>query len=252
MSRSERVDLGGTFHHQRPNEASDNNMTDKARRRQQNGKNWGRNVPIACALAKISEKRANCFNPRANLCQIVQESRISRVSPAMKFRDVINLLTCAIARQRPKSGKDRKAQSMKAVISKEDLNDYLQEVFPQVWDQFEIMEMDGRYTTMRLRVSGGHLRPGGTVSGPSMFGLADVSAYVATLACVGKQALAVTTNCSIDFMRKPVANRDLIARAELLKLGKALSVVDVRIASEGSEDLVARASLTYSIPPAKM
>lgn len=141
---------------------------------------------------------------------------------------------------------------MKAVISKEDLNDYLQEVFPQVWDQFEIMEMDGRYTTMRLRVSGGHLRPGGTVSGPSMFGLADVSAYVATLACVGKQALAVTTNCSIDFMRKPVANRDLIARAELLKLGKALSVVDVRIASEGSEDLVARASLTYSIPPAKM
>ena len=226
-------------------------MTDKARRRQQNGKNWGRNVPIACGLAKILKPRANCFSPCANLCPIVQNSNVAGASSIAKFRDVMKLLTCAIAGQRPKSGKDRKAQTMTAVISKEDLNDYLQEVFPQVWDQFEIMEMDGRYTTMRLRVSEGHLRPGGTVSGPSMFGLADVSAYVATLACVGKQALAVTTNCSIDFMRKPVANRDLIARAELLKLGKALSVVDVRIASEGSEDLVARASLTYSIPPAK-
>ena len=226
-------------------------MTDKALRRQQNGKNWGRNVPIACGLAKILKPRANCFSLCANLCPIVQNSNVAGVSSIAKFRDVMKLLTCAIGSQRPKSGNDRKAQTMTAVISKEDLNDYLQEVFPQVWDQFEIMEMDGRYTTMRLRVSDGHLRPGGTVSGPSMFGLADVSAYVATLACVGKQALAVTTNCSIDFMRKPVANRDLIARAELLKLGKALSVVDVRIASEGSEDLVARASLTYSIPPVK-
>ena len=140
---------------------------------------------------------------------------------------------------------------MTPVISKEELSEYLGAVFSQVWSQFEIVEMDGRFTTMKLLVDQSHLRPGGTISGPSMFGLVDVAAYVATLACIGKQALAVTTNCSIDFMRKPEAGRNLIAQAELLKLGKTLSVVDVRLNSEGSEDLVARATLTYSIPPRK-
>jgi uncharacterized protein (TIGR00369 family) len=102
---------------------------------------------------------------------------------------------------------------------------------------------------MRLKVEDRHLRPGGTVSGPAMFALADVAAYVATMARIGPQALAVTTNCSIDFMRKPQAGQDIIARAEVLKLGRALSVTEVRLLSEGSDAPVARASLTYSIPP---
>jgi uncharacterized protein (TIGR00369 family) len=140
---------------------------------------------------------------------------------------------------------------MTPVITISELSDYLAEVFPQVWEQFEILEMYGRYTVMKLKVGDRHIRPGGTVSGPAMFGLADVAAYVATLAVVGRKALAVTTSCSIDFMRKPEAGRDLIAHAELLKFGRALTVTDVRIRSEGSEDLVARASLTYSIPPVK-
>jgi acyl-coenzyme A thioesterase PaaI-like protein len=59
----------------------------------------------------------------------------------------------------------------------------------------------------------------------------------------------VTTNCSIDFMRKPVANTDLIAKGRLLKLGKQLSVSDVLLFSEGQDKPVARASLTYAIPP---
>ncbi|WP_370230843.1 PaaI family thioesterase [Cognatishimia sp.] len=138
---------------------------------------------------------------------------------------------------------------MTPVITKEELSEYLAEVFSQVWSQFEILEMDGRFTVMRLKVSDGHVRPGGTISGPSMFGLADVAAYVATLAVVGRKALAVTTSCSIDFMRKPEAGKDLIARAELLKHGKVLTVTDVRIFSEGSDQMVARASLTYSVPP---
>ena len=82
-----------------------------------------------------------------------------------------------------------------------------------------------------------------------MFGLADVSAYLVTLAMIGPKALAVTTNCSIDFMRKPVADADLIARARLLKLGKRLSVTDVLLFSDGNDQPVARASLTYAIPP---
>ena len=71
----------------------------------------------------------------------------------------------------------------------------------------------------------------------------------AILAMIGPKALAVTTNCAIDFMRKPAAGVDLIAKAEVLKLGRALAVTDVRLYSEGQTDPVARASLTYSIPP---
>jgi len=66
---------------------------------------------------------------------------------------------------------------------------------------------------------------------------------------IGPKALAVTTNCSIDFMRKPAAGVDLIAECRLLKLGRVLAVGDVLIRSEGQSEPVARATLTYSIPP---
>ena len=126
---------------------------------------------------------------------------------------------------------------------------YLQEVFPQVRDDFAIDHLDGESVTMRLLTGERHLRPGGTVSGPAMFSLADVTAYVATMAPIGREALAVTTNCSMDFMRKPEAGRQLIAKGQLLKLGRALSVTDILIYSDGSDKPVARATMTYSIPP---
>ncbi|GAA6165142.1 PaaI family thioesterase [Pelagimonas sp. KU-00592-HH] len=132
----------------------------------------------------------------------------------------------------------------------EEMNSYLAEVFPQVQDDFRVEELTETGCVMRLMVQDRHLRPGGTVSGPSMFGLADVAAYVATMGMVGKEALAVTTGCSMDFMRKPAAGVDLIARASLLKLGKTLSVTDILIYSEGMDQPVARSTMTYSIPPA--
>lgn len=135
------------------------------------------------------------------------------------------------------------------MMDKKALNAFLQEAFPQVSGEFRVEEVAPDVTVVRLMVSARHLRPGGTVSGPSMFGLADVAAYLATLAVIGPQALAVTTNCSIDFMRKPAADRDLIARAHVLKLGKQLSVTDVLIYSEGADAPVARATLTYALPP---
>jgi uncharacterized protein (TIGR00369 family) len=101
---------------------------------------------------------------------------------------------------------------------------------------------------VRMRATDADLRPGGTVSGPAMFALADCAYYMATLALIGRQALAVTTNVAIDFMRKPGPG-DLVADARVLKLGRSLSVGDVLIYSEGVSDAVARASLTYSIPP---
>ncbi|SHG89899.1 PaaI family thioesterase [Marivita hallyeonensis] len=136
-------------------------------------------------------------------------------------------------------------------VPADEMAEFLDEVFPQVKGMFGIDRLDEDLLVMRLHASEQHLRPGGTVSGPAMFSLADVAAYVATMARIGKEALAVTTNCSIDFMRKPAAGVDVVAHAKLLKLGKTLSVTEVLLYSEGSPDPVARANLTYSIPPAR-
>jgi uncharacterized protein (TIGR00369 family) len=91
------------------------------------------------------------------------------------------------------------------------------------------------------------LRPGGTISGPTMMGLADFAMYVAVLAAIGPVALAVTINLNINFLRKP-AQRDLIAEARLLKLGRRLATGEILIRSDGEADVVAHAVSTYSIP----
>ena len=130
------------------------------------------------------------------------------------------------------------------------LEAFLLAEFPQVAADFVIDAVADNSLTLRLIAADKHLRPGGTVSGPAMFGLADVAFYLAVLAMIGPQALAVTTNCSIDFLRKPAAGRDLLAHARILKLGKRLAVGDVMLQSHGLEPLVARASLTYALPPA--
>jgi uncharacterized protein (TIGR00369 family) len=132
------------------------------------------------------------------------------------------------------------------------LQAFLGEVFPQVADDFTVEEVRPMGLRLRLHVTDKDLRPGGTVSGPAMFALADVAVYLAVLAMIGPEALAVTTNCSVDFMRKPEAGSDLVAEARLLKLGRALAVGDVLVYSEGAAEPVARASLTYSIPPRRI
>ena len=141
---------------------------------------------------------------------------------------------------------------MTILMTASELTIFMREVFRQVADDFAVDAVTEDGIIMRLLTADKHLRPGGTVSGPSMFALADVAAYLATLSRIGPQALAVTTNCSIDFMRKPVADVPLVAHARLLKLGKQLSVSDVLIYSEGADKPVARASLTYAIPPRPM
>jgi len=127
------------------------------------------------------------------------------------------------------------------------IHSLLKREFPQAASQFEVLALSEDETIVRLKVLDAHLRPGGTVSGPSMFALADVAYYIATLALIGPKSLTVTTNCTIDFMRKP-APSDMIAKARVLKLGKTLSVGDVMLYSEGMEKPVAHANLTYSIP----
>lgn len=129
------------------------------------------------------------------------------------------------------------------------LQAFLVRDFGQVSDDFVVERADASGVCLRLVVDARHLRPGGTVSGPAMFGLADVAMYLAILSRIGPVALAVTTNCAIDFMRKPKARVDLLAEARVLKLGRSLAVGDVLIFSHGQSDPVARAGLTYAIPP---
>lgn len=138
---------------------------------------------------------------------------------------------------------------MKPKMDADALMAFLATDFPQVGSAFSVESVTEDGVTVRLNVTDQHLRPGGTVSGPSMFALADVGMYLAILSRLGPVALAVTTNCSIDFMRKPEAGRDVICHARLLKLGRVLAVGDLLIYSEGITEPVARASLTYSIPP---
>ena len=130
----------------------------------------------------------------------------------------------------------------------DELRAYLLEIFPQVWTRdYVIDEISPMSATLRLVYHPDHLRPGGTISGPSMFALCDLALYVAILAEIGRVTLAVTTNVSINFLRKPPP-ADLIGRARLIKLGKRLAVGEVGLYSPGEAELVAHAVGTYSLP----
>lgn len=140
---------------------------------------------------------------------------------------------------------------MAAMMDVSALTAFLEREFPQVNADgiaYTVTDAGEGYATMRLDPTVKHLRPGGTVSGPTLFALADITAYVAILAQIGPVALAVTTNLNINFLRKPEIG-PVDAKATLLKLGKRLAVVDIALTSAGSGKLVAHATATYSIPP---
>ena len=135
-------------------------------------------------------------------------------------------------------------------MHKDELEAFLMHEFPQVSDEVELVELTGSHVTTRLLISDKHIRPGGTLSGPAMFMLADVCFYLALLSVIGPKALTVTTSAHTSFMRKPPATT-LLATARRLKLGKRLAVGDVMLFSEGTCLPVAHASMTYAIPPEK-
>jgi uncharacterized protein (TIGR00369 family) len=112
----------------------------------------------------------------------------------------------------------------------------------------QIEQVGGTAARARFTVGKQHLRPGDTVSGPTLMALADVAMYAALLGEIGLVPLAVTTNLNINFLRKP-AQRDVYADARLLKVGKRLAVGEVTLYSEGQAKPVAHVTCTYSIPP---
>lgn len=133
-------------------------------------------------------------------------------------------------------------------IQKSDLAAFLQREFPQLQDRYTIEELKPHYAMVSQWSEEGDLRPGGTVSGPSMFALADCAFYIATLGMIGPEALTVTTGATMNFMRKPQPGK-LIAEARIMKLGRQLSVGDVLLHCGDKDKPVAHASMTYSIPP---
>jgi uncharacterized protein (TIGR00369 family) len=140
---------------------------------------------------------------------------------------------------------------LEPILTVDDLNRFLETDFSEVHTDgkiFEVMATGPGFATMRLDPKEKHLRPGGTVSGPTLFALADVTAYITLLAHIGPVALAVTTNLNINFLRKPEPG-PLSCTCRLLKLGKRLAVIDASIFDEDGDNLVAHATATYSIPP---
>ncbi len=133
-------------------------------------------------------------------------------------------------------------------LTAEEITSFLDEVFPQSRGTMSIEEVGPMRARMRFHVTEAHLRPGGTVSGPTMFTLADCAFYVAVLAMIGREALTVTTNLNINFLHKP-APRDMIGEARILKLGRLLATGEATLWSEGDDRPVAHATMSYAIPP---
>ena len=135
---------------------------------------------------------------------------------------------------------------MPLAMDADGLNAFFSEAF-QGTRPYLVESVEQGTVRMRLSASDVMIRPGGTVSGPTLMAMADAAAYAVVLAHLGPVALAVTSNLNISFLRKP-APVDVVVVADLLKLGRRLAVVDARLFSEGTDEPVAQATVTYAIP----
>ncbi|MEO9337182.1 PaaI family thioesterase [Mesorhizobium sp. SB112] len=137
------------------------------------------------------------------------------------------------------------------VMTAAEVNDLMKSAYPQLNDgyaHYEAVDVFPGGCTVRLNANERHLRPGGTVSGPSLFTLADIGGYVCVLSHAGPDALSVTTNLDINFMRKAEAG-PIDGYCRILKLGRSLMVFDIDITAGPDGHTVAHATGTYSIPP---
>lgn len=132
--------------------------------------------------------------------------------------------------------------------TQQEIQQFLEAEFPQSLQHCSIVALSEQSAQVRFSVDADQLRPGGTVSGPSIMTIADFALYVAILAERGLVALAVTSNININFLRKPLGTQDLIANARLIKRGRTLIVGEVWVYSEQMDEPVAHVTGSYSIP----
>ena len=136
---------------------------------------------------------------------------------------------------------------MKNQILIKEITKKLKNIFPQVANNYEIISLENNYSVVKLLSNNNNLRPGNTISGPSMFELADISFYIAVIASTDLGEKSVTTNVSINFIKKPLLS-NLIGISQIKRIGKRLIVGDVEILSEDRKQIYAQALFTYSIP----
>ncbi|MDP6969327.1 MAG: PaaI family thioesterase [Gammaproteobacteria bacterium] len=138
-------------------------------------------------------------------------------------------------------------------MHKNELNDFLNKHFPQIQNTGAVHLVTEREVIFSLHPDDSHLRPGNTISGPTMMALADVTAYGTILNRIGPNTMTVTTNLNINFLHKPQADVPMLARGSLLKLGKRLAICEVAIEqtwpTSTEPTLVAHCTCTYSIAP---
>lgn len=134
-------------------------------------------------------------------------------------------------------------------MSKADIVQFLRQEFPQSLEKCEIESILDQGATVLYHVDQSDLRPGGTISGPTMMTVADYALYIAILGELGLVGLAVTTNLNINFLKKPTAGKDIRGVCKLMKVGQVLIVGEVTLYSIDSDQAIAHATGTYSIPP---
>lgn len=136
---------------------------------------------------------------------------------------------------------------MAPLLTADQLTEHLHAAFPgrPTEDRMRVEDLDGDRITVRMRIDAGDLRPGATVSGPTIFTMADATAWLLTLAHLGPGRDAVTSSVTINYLRRP-ALADLLAHGRLLRLGRRTAVTDVLVHSDGVEDPVAQAVVTYA------
>jgi acyl-coenzyme A thioesterase PaaI-like protein len=144
----------------------------------------------------------------------------------------------------------RGREAMALAMSEAEVAVFLAREFPHLRGDVRLEGLTGEGLVLRQRVAPQHLRQGGTVSGPAIFALADIAFYLALLSRIGPDLPAATTSAAIDFLHRPEGDRDLLAEVRLLKLGRSRAVGDVLVRSDGAAQVVARASLTCSVPAA--
>jgi uncharacterized protein (TIGR00369 family) len=134
-------------------------------------------------------------------------------------------------------------------VTIDELDRLIKEDIPYIGDIGVVFEMLGDgLVTARLPFHPSTLRPGGTISGPTMMALADIVVFACVLSRIGMVKDAVTTNLNANFLRKP-GPYDLVAEGRLLKCGRRLAYGEVTMFSEEHpHDVVCHAICTYSIP----
>lgn len=137
------------------------------------------------------------------------------------------------------------------LMTADEINRFLAEHYPQLnsgGSDYSAVDVFPGGCTVRLDATERHVRAGGTVSGPSLFTLADIGGYVCVLSHAGPDALSVTTSLTINFMRK-AGPGPVDGHCRVLKLGRSLMVFDIAMVAGEDGAMIAHATGTYSIPP---